>query len=109
MPAACRRHRDGPPVLKHNDERLKAKKKWSHRRRRVGHVKHSLQDVVEGLPGYVALLRSVSIIGNARMRLPVAAKIAFVTAGAIGGTAGSPAPPQRSPPLGIKYTSIFGA
>ena len=39
------------------------------------------------------------------MRLPVAAKIALATAAATGGTAGSPAPPQTSPPLGTKWTS----
>jgi hypothetical protein len=43
------------------------------------------------------------------MRLPVAAKIAFATAAAIGGTPGSPAPPQISPPLGTRCTSILGA
>src|ERR1700692_4085269 len=36
--------------------------------------------------------RSWSMIGKVRMRLPVAAKIAFATAAAIGGGAGSPAP-----------------
>ena len=36
------------------------------------------------------------MIGSERMRLPVAAKIAFATAAATGGVAGSPAPPQIS-------------
>ena len=34
----------------------------------------------------------VSLIGNWRTRLPVAAKIAFVTAGAMGAVPGSPTP-----------------
>ena len=41
------------------------------------------------------------------MRLPVAAKIALVTAGATGGTAGSPAPPGSSL-LSTRYTSTSG-
>src|SRR5215469_3156790 len=36
------------------------------------------------------------VIGNRRIRLPVAAKIAFATAGATGGTAVSPNPPGGS-------------
>jgi len=46
-------------------------------------------------------------IGRLRMRLPVAAKIAFVTAGAIGGVPGSPTPPGASP-LGTRCTSMTG-
>ncbi len=33
------------------------------------------------------------LIGNSRTRIPVAAKMALVTAAAIGGTPGSPSPP----------------
>jgi hypothetical protein len=33
------------------------------------------------------------LIGSARTRMPVAAKIALATAGATGGTHGSPSPP----------------
>ena len=46
-------------------------------------------------------------IGSERMRLPVSAKIAFVTAGAIGGVPGSPMPPGFSA-LGTMWTSTFG-
>ena len=42
-------------------------------------------------------VRSISPIGRVRIRLPVAAKIALPTAGAIGGVAGSPMPPAASP------------
>jgi len=37
---------------------------------------------------------SVSLIGSWRMRLPVAAKMALVTAGAIGAAPGLPTPPH---------------
>jgi hypothetical protein len=40
-----------------------------------------------------AFLNSSGMIGKRRMRLPVAAKIALATAGASGGTPGSPTPP----------------
>jgi hypothetical protein len=46
-------------------------------------------------------------IGNDRMRLPVAAKIALHTAGAIGGTPGSPTPVGFSFE-GTMCTSTFG-
>src|SRR6202035_4952297 len=46
--------------------------------------------------------------GNFRSRWPEAAKIAFATAGAIGGNAGSPVPPRPSV-LWVRYTSIGGA
>ena len=45
--------------------------------------------------------------GSLRMRLPVAAKIAFATAGAIAGVPGSPIPPGASV-LGTICTSTFG-
>lgn len=45
--------------------------------------------------------------GNDRSRAPVAAKTAFATAGATGGTPGSPTPPGGSPPSTIR-TSISG-
>src|ERR1700728_861511 len=59
--------------------------------------------------GYTDPERSLSMTGSVRIRLPVAAKIAFATAAAIGPVAGSPAPPQTLPPLGSRWTSIFGA
>lgn len=40
------------------------------------------------------LLSMVASTGSVRMRLPVAAKIALVSAGTIGGTPGSPTPPK---------------
>src|SRR3712207_7768441 len=43
-----------------------------------------------------ALRRSWFFSGRLRMRLPVAAKIAFSTAGAATAMVGSPTPPQRS-------------
>ena len=43
--------------------------------------------------------RSVSRIGNWRMRLPLAAKIALGTAGDTGAAPGSPTPPHLLPPL----------
>jgi hypothetical protein len=45
--------------------------------------------------------------GNVRMRLPVAAKIAFSTAGAATKIVGSPTPPQKSL-LGMMIDSTFG-
>lgn len=56
---------------------------------------------------YQATLRSVCFNGNSRIRLPVAAKIAFRTAGAATETVGSPMPPQKSPD-GITIVSTFG-
>ena len=47
-------------------------------------------------------------IGSRRIRLPVAAKIALVTAGATGGTAGSPTPPHFSPPESARWVRISG-
>jgi hypothetical protein len=41
-----------------------------------------------------ALLVNCAPSGRERMRLPLAAKIAFMTAGATGGTPGSPTPPM---------------
>ena len=40
------------------------------------------------------------------MRLPVTAKIALATAGAIGGVPGSPSPPHLSPPDRTKCVSM---
>src|SRR5215471_3268062 len=48
------------------------------------------------------------ISGSARMRLPVAAKIALHSAGATSAGGGSPTPPQN-PPLGMIMLSTFGA
>ena len=45
--------------------------------------------------------------GNRRRRRPVAAKRALATAGAMGGTPGSPMPPKGSPE-GTRCTSISG-
>jgi len=45
--------------------------------------------------------------GSARIRLPVAAKIALHTAGAIDAWPGSPTPPQN-PPEGASTTSTLG-
>lgn len=45
--------------------------------------------------------------GSERMRLPVAAKIAFTSAGASGASGVSPVPPQK-PPLGTSTASTFG-
>ena len=45
--------------------------------------------------------------GSSRMRLPVAAKIAFSTAGAATAMVGSPTPPQK-PPEGMTIVSTFG-
>ena len=47
------------------------------------------------------------VIGNSRMRLPVAAKIAFNTAGAATAMVGSPTPPQK-PPEGTMSASTAG-
>src|SRR5580698_192693 len=51
--------------------------------------------------------KSSGLIGSRRTRLPVAAKIAFATAGATGGTPGSPTPVGCSV-LGTMNTSIVG-
>src|SRR6266851_4427966 len=48
--------------------------------------------------------RSWFISGNERMRLPVAAKTALITAGAATPMVGSPTPPQK-PPDGINIAS----
>jgi len=58
-------------------------------------AKEVLQEVV---------LSSSVRIGNLRMRLPVPAKMALHTAGASGGTPGSPAPPAGAL-LGTMWTS----
>ena len=47
--------------------------------------------------------------GKLRRRLPVAAKIAFATAGAIGGVPGSPTPPMDDEPVSTRCTDIAGA
>ncbi len=51
--------------------------------------------------------RSYLRTGSSRMRVPVAAKIAFARAGAIPGVPGSPAPPT-APPLATMCVSITG-
>src|SRR5438034_3048187 len=48
------------------------------------------------LPRGQLLCNSSGRIGSFRMRLPVAAKMALVTAGASGGTPGSPIPPAAA-------------
>src|ERR1700732_639367 len=50
---------------------------------------------------------SLARIGSRRMRFPVAAKIALASAGATGGTPGSPTPVGFTV-LGTMCTSIFG-
>ena len=52
-------------------------------------------------------VKSLARIGRRRIRLPVTAKIALVSAGATGGTPGSPTPVGFAL-LGTMYTSIFG-
>ena len=59
-----------------------------------------------GSPPHVAR-RSPGLNGNARIRLPVAAKIAFNTAGPATAMVGSPTPPQN-PPDGTSTVSTFG-
>ena len=54
-----------------------------------------------------ACARSVSRSGKERTRLPVAAKIAFSTAGPATAIVGSPTPPQK-PPDGAMIVSTFG-
>ena len=54
-----------------------------------------------------AFLRLVFLIGRSRMRFPVAAKMAFNTAGAATAMVGSPTPPQK-PPDGMMTVSTFG-
>ena len=49
-----------------------------------------------------------SRIGSFRTLSPVSVKIAFVTAGTMGGVPGSPTPPGASP-LGVSKTSTSGA
>ena len=44
--------------------------------------------------GHVVTFREASLMGSERTRMPVAAKMALVTAAATGGTAGSPSPPR---------------
>jgi hypothetical protein len=58
---------------------------------------------------YAAPLKFWPRIGRLRSRLPVAAKIAFVTAGWIMVAPGSPTPPHFLPAVGVRYTSVFGA
>ncbi len=58
-----------------------------------------------GLPAQA--LRLFAFNGRSRMRLPVAAKIAFSTAGAATAIVGSPTPPQK-PPDGITIVSTLG-
>src|SRR2546430_11212088 len=58
-------------------------------------------------PGTKRYARSSARMGNRRIGLPVAAKIALHTAGAIGGGPGSPAPPGASL-LGMMWTSTSG-
>ena len=55
-----------------------------------------------------ACLRSAGSTGNLRRRFPVAARIAFVTAGTMTEVPGSPIPPGASVFL-VRYTSMAGA
>ena len=54
-----------------------------------------------------ARLRSACLSGKSRTRLPVAAKIAFSTAGAATAIVGSPTPPQKPPDCRM-MVSTFG-
>ena len=54
-----------------------------------------------------ALRRSACFSGISRTRLPVAAKMAFITAGAATAMVGSPTPPQN-PPEGMTMLSTAG-
>src|SRR5438045_9731800 len=58
-------------------------------------------------PGTKLYARSSARIGNRRIGLPVAAKVALHTAGAIGGVPGSPAPAEASL-LGMMWTALWG-
>jgi len=58
------------------------------------------------LPAYTSSMPWF-LSGNERMRLPVAAKNAFNTAGAATQIVGSPTPPQK-PPEGMMIDSTFG-
>ena len=60
-----------------------------------------------GTGGVAALNSQASESGNLRKRFPVAAAIAFASAGAIGGTPGSPTPVGFSVD-GTMWTSIGG-
>ena len=68
---------------------------------------------LRGLCGQRSFDREVAVHAfnwntNFRSRWPEAAKIAFATAGAVGGNAGFPIPPGSSV-LGVRYTSSGGA
>src|SRR5439155_26257933 len=58
---------------------------------------------------YAAPVRFWPRIGRLRNRLPVAAKMALVTAGWIMVAPGSPTPPHFLPAVGVRYTSVLGA
>jgi hypothetical protein len=73
------------------------------RRRRRAH-RNSFGTALHVQP---AMVTPCLMIGSERKRLPVAAKTALTSAGAIGGTPGSPIPPSLSP-LWIIETSITG-
>ena len=60
-------------------------------------------------PGYRAQAANWSLIGRRRMRLPVAAKMALHSAGAKGGSPGSPTPLEGTSMLaGTMCTSVTG-
>src|SRR5213594_3407119 len=72
--------------------------------RAVGWAHHSDAN----LPRYTLASRSCSFTGSLRIRLPVAAKMALVTAGITAEVPGSPMPPGASLLL-TRWTSIAGA
>ena len=61
----------------------------------------------DGVPARQASVSPWFFRGSERIRLPVAAKIALHTAGAIDAWPGSPTPPQN-PPEGASTTSTLG-
>jgi hypothetical protein len=63
--------------------------------KKKGLPKATSSEEKEVFPDYIVLI-PLRETGRLRILCPVRAKIAFVTAGAEGGTAGSPAPPGSS-------------
>ena len=72
-----------------------------------GHVSPAASPPSSDRPSAQARFSCAMSKGSARSRLPVAAKIALATAGAIGGVPGSPMPPGASV-LGRMCTSTRG-
>src|SRR5262245_4652343 len=97
------RHSEG----KHdNDQRQREARLHAVSPAAIGHFHGGLLAGGEGRR--YACFRSSARIGSRRMRRPVSVKIALATAGATGGTPGSPTPPILSV-LGTMYASTSGA